>query len=223
MTKDGVYETHIAKESDNNKQTIIFDLGGVIIDLDVPRSVQAFKELISADDLRDVLGMDIDGNGTEAVSVATRQLMSDYERGDIPTETFFGDLQRYSKPGTTMRQLQDAWLKMLGEIPAWRIAYLKQLKQQGYRLFLLSNSNELHWNTIFRQYPLAGCFERIFASHELHIAKPEPEIFRLVNNAVGPTANSIIYVDDLEKNRLAAEQCVGWKTYSSIDELRKYL
>ncbi len=220
MTIEVVYGPPVPHLPFNAQQAIVFDLGGVLIDLDIPRCTQAFKELMGEENLKKALGMNAEGKGAEAVSVATRQLMYDYERGNITTEQFFCELQCYSRQGTTINQLQNAWLGMLGEVPAWRIAYLKHLKRQGYRLFMLSNSNELHWNTIFRQYPLTECFEQVFASHELHLAKPEPEIFRQVEDVIPLCAGRTIYVDDISQNRRAAEDTVGWRTCASIEELK---
>ena len=68
------------------KNTIVFDLGGVIINLNVPRCVGNFKKLMREEYIRTVLGIDDEGEGVVAVSAATKQLMHDYEYGNISTE-----------------------------------------------------------------------------------------------------------------------------------------
>ena len=62
------------------KPIIIFDLGGVLINLNVPRCIQAFSDLIGEENVRNIMGMNKDGEGITSVSIATRQLMKDFER-----------------------------------------------------------------------------------------------------------------------------------------------
>ena len=75
------------------KNTIVFDLGGVLIDLDVPRCVGNFKRLMGEENVRNILGIDDEGEGVVAVSAATRQLMHDYEYGNISTDDFLKTVQ----------------------------------------------------------------------------------------------------------------------------------
>ena len=198
--------------------TIVFDLGGVIINLNVPRCVANFKQLMTEENVRNVLGIDDDGEGVVAVSAATKQLMHDYEYGNISTDEFLHTLQEYCFEGTTIDQIRAAWLSMLDELPQERLDYIASLRERGYRTILLSNSNELHWDPIWEQYNLGAYFDAVFASHHLHMAKPNKEIF----DHVVKEANVLnaLYVDDLEKNRKAGETFAGWQTFASIDELK---
>lgn len=199
--------------------TIVFDLGGVIINLNVPRCVANFKRLMGEANVRNVLGIDDEGEGVVAVSAATKQLMHDYEYGNISTETFLTTLQEYCYPGTTIDQIREAWLSMLDTLPQERLDYIASLRQKGYRTVLLSNSNELHWNPIWEQYRLGEYFDAVFASHHLHMAKPNREIFDHVVREAQVDCAHTVYVDDLEKNRKAGERFAGWKTVASIEDL----
>ena len=200
--------------------TIVFDLGGVIINLNVPRCVANFKRLMGEANVRNVLGIDDEGEGVVAVSAATKQLMHDYEYGNISTEEFLTTLQEYCYPGTTIDQIREAWLSMLDTLPQERLDYIASLRRKGYRTILLSNSNELHWNPIWEQYRLGEYFDAVFASHHLHMAKPNREIFDHVVREAQVDCAHTVYVDDLEKNRKAGEQYAGWKTVASIEDLR---
>ena len=202
--------------------TIVFDLGGVIINLNVPRCVANFKRLMGEANVRNVLGIDDEGEGVVAVSAATKQLMHDYEYGNISTETFLTTLQEYCYPGTTFDQIREAWLSMLDTLPQERLDYIASLRRKGYRTILLSNSNELHWNPIWEQYRLGEYFDAVFASHHLHMAKPNREIFDHVVREAQVDSAHTIYVDDLEKNRKAGELYAGWKTVASIEELKPF-
>lgn len=205
------------------KNTIVFDLGGVIINLDVPRCVNNFKRLMPEENIRNILGIDEEGEGVVAVSAATKQLMHDYEYGNIPTDDFLNTLQEYCFEGTTIDQIREAWLSMLDTLPQERLDYIASLREKGYRTILLSNSNELHWNPIWKQYQLGNYFDIVFASHYLHMAKPNQEIFDHVIREAKIDSEHTIYVDDLEKNRKAGERFAGWRTVASIDELKSMI
>ena len=199
--------------------TVVFDLGGVIINLNVPRCVESFKRLMPEENIRNVLGIDDEGEGVVAVSAATKQLMHDFEYGNISPEEFLTTLQKYCFEGTTQEQILAAWLSMLDTLPQERLDYIASLRKKGYRTILLSNSNELHWEPIWKQYRLGEYFDMVFASHHLHIAKPNKEIFEHVVREAQVDCAHTIYVDDLEKNRRAGELYAGWQTCSSIEEL----
>lgn len=203
--------------------TIVFDLGGVLINLNVPRCVDNFKRLMGEEYVRTVLGIDDEGEGVASVSAATLQLMHDYEYGNITTDAFLHTLQQYCHAGTTIDDIRNAWLSMLDELPQARLNYIAKLRKQGYRTILLSNSNELHWNPIFEQFRLGEYFDHIFASHHLHMAKPNQEIFDYVVREGHIDAATTVYVDDLDKNRAAGERFAGWQTCASVEELKAKL
>lgn len=201
--------------------TVVFDLGGVIINLNVPRCVENFKRIMGEANVRNILGIDDEGEGVVAVSAATKQLMHDYEYGNISTEEFLQTVLSYCHAGTTIDEVRAAWLSMLDELPQDRLNYIASLRQAGYKTVLLSNSNSLHWDPIWEQYNLGSYFDAVFASHYLHMAKPNREIFEHVVREAQIDCDKTIYVDDLEKNRAAGEKYAGWQTVASIDELKK--
>ena len=202
--------------------TVVFDLGGVLIDLNVPRCVGNFKRLMGEEKVRNILGIDDEGEGVEAVSAATLQLMHDYEYGNISTDNFVSTLQAYCYAGITPQAIQTAWMSMLGELPQHRLDYIAALRQAGYKTVLLSNSNQMHWDPIWEQYHLGDYFDHVFASHHLHMAKPNRDIYEHVVREAQIDCAHTIYVDDLEKNRKAGEQFAGWKTVASIEELKAF-
>ncbi len=197
----------------------VFDLGGVLIRLDVGRCMRAFETLMGEENMRAVLGMDRHGEGVKAVSVASKQLMADFERGLISPEEFITQILPFCRPGTTRQQIVDAWMAMLDDLPQERLEVVDRLRAAGHKVYLLSNGNDLHFNFINRTYGLDRHFDRLFLSQEMHMAKPEPEIFRAVDEAIREPDSRIVFIDDIAVNRLAAEQAVAWTTLSSLDEL----
>ena len=207
--------------------TIVFDLGGVLINLNVERCMAAFEALMGEQTMRDVLGMDKRGEGIKSVSIAGKQLMADFERGRIDSDDFIRQVLRYCRPGTTQQQVMDAWMAMLGDLPQERLNIVERLRREGYRVFLLSNGNDLHFDFIDGKYGLEARFEHLFLSQRMHMAKPEEVIFLEVVQTIAAgwkgdgvyNPHCTLFVDDIETNRRAAEHYVGWQTCASLAQL----
>ena len=205
------------------EKVFVFDLGGVLIRLNVSRCMGAFEALMGEENMHAVLGMDKNGEGVKAVSVASKQLMADFERGLISSERFVNEVLQYAHPGTTPQQVIDAWMSMLDDLPQERLDIIDRVRAKGYKVFMLSNGNDLHFEYIDRTYHLTPRFNALFLSQKMHIAKPEPEIYQAVHQqitALCSAAPDIIFVDDLAVNRQAAEQTVGWTTFPDLASLK---
>ncbi len=193
--------------------TIILDMGGVIMQHNIPVCVARFRELIGEEAMECVLGLAGNAEGTE------NSLMERFENGDVSTEYFLNTLLSYAKPGTTIEDLKQAWNLMHGGIPEERLEMIRRWRNEGHRLFLLSNNNALHWADVFSKYDLS-MFENCFASHLLHCCKPNPQIFKTADEYLHAhhLPEPYLFVDDLEANRKAAEQ-FGWKTFPDLETL----
>lgn len=198
--------------------TYVFDLGGVLIKLNVGRCMRAFEALMGEQNMRAILGMDSRGEGIKAVSVASKQLMVEFERGLISSEKFIEEVVKYCHPDTTKQDIIDAWMSMLDELPAERLQVVDALRAKGHSVYLLSNGNGLHFDFINRTYHLDTHFDALFLSQKMHMAKPEPQIYQAVQEAIG-CPSDVIFIDDIEANRLAAEQTVHWQTLANISEI----
>ena len=150
-------------------QVYVFDLGGVLIKLNVGRCMRAFEALMGEQNMRAVLGMDSRGEGIKAVSVASKQLMVDFERGLISSEQFIAEVMHFCRPGTTEQDVIDVWMAMLDELPQERLQYVDSLRDKGHPVFLLSNGNDLHFNYINRRYGLDKHFDGLFLSQKMHL------------------------------------------------------
>lgn len=203
--------------------TYIFDLGGVLINLDVERCMHAFEHLMGEANMRAVLGMDSQGEGVKAVSVASKQLMADFERGLITPETFVSEIMHYCRPGTTEQDILSAWMSMLADLPLERLSFIDRLREAGHPVYLLSNGNDLHFNFINQTYSLEQHFDGLFLSQKMHLSKPEKAIFEAVQRTLLSTSpaltEQVVFIDDIASNRKAAETFVNWKTFPSIEAL----
>lgn len=183
-------------------KAIVFDLGGVIVDLDINKTRNELAVLL----------------GLEQPELYYSQthvpLFSDYEVGKITADAFLDGLLKQSLNGTTREKLIEAWNAMLLNIPVKRIEMLERLKP-GYRLFILSNTNSIHVERFEKMAPgyntLSELFDSAFYSHLLGVRKPDQTIFEAVIAQASLDVTSTLFVDDLPANIEAAKQ-LGFKT-----------
>ena len=193
---------------------VVFDFGGVLMKHDREGCLNDLRQFLSDEDIADVLGFGSDNDDT---------LRAKFERGECDTRYFLKQVLAHCKSGTTEQQMIDAWNTIHAGIPddAWETIHL--LRAQGYRTYLMSNTDAIHWQhtlSLYRQQ-IETLFDDVFLSYELGLIKPAEAFFRHVANATGD--GQTIFVDDMEANRLAAQTYVGWQAYASIEELKEVL
>ena len=184
---------------------MIFDLGGVVLDLFVERS---FAALLSLGVPADML--------TESGCLMNEWMMQ-YDRGDITTDEMFGYIKSFI-PAAVREELgaeldsevQRIWNLMLGDIPAAKLQRLAALRQSGYRVVMLSNTNSGHWPRIEQLFVEAGgklpseCFNSLYLSFLMRSRKPDPEIFLSLIGNEGVEAADCLFFDDSAENCAAA-------------------
>jgi putative hydrolase of the HAD superfamily len=170
-------------------EAVILDLGGVIINLDYSKTIHAFE----------ALGM-TDFNSVYSQAAQTN-LFDDFETGKISSQRFVNSLLPYLKPGTTPNKVVHAWNAMILDVPAKKLELLESLKQK-YPVYLLSNTNELHVPVVKREFakvtnlPMEHYFTQLYFSHEIHLRKPNKEIFDFVCQTNGLIPEKTLFVDD---------------------------
>ena len=189
-------------------KNIIFDWGGVLIHLDKNRCAQAFAEcgIQVGDELSNPYGQ--------------RTYLRDFELGLMSVDEFHDTVRRVYGAPLTDEQIDYAWNALLAGIPTYKLDMLLELKERGYRLFLLSNTNAVHWQEGRKQFDYKGhraedFFEQIFLSNELHELKPSPEIFRKVAQLADIEPEETLFVDDLQASCDAAA-ALGFHTYCPV-------
>ena len=179
----------------------------------MPECLARFERLLGKEQMAQVLGLQSNAEGT------LDSLVDKYEKGDISTDTFVDTILAHSYKGATREEVVAAWNSMHGGIPEERLQRIQRWADTGHHLYMLSNNNDLHWHHVFSHYDLS-MFRHCYASHLLHLAKPDPRIYQAVDQAIRAQEGNqpFYFVDDLEANRLPAEQ-LGWRTFASLDEL----
>jgi putative hydrolase of the HAD superfamily len=188
-------------------------MGGVLMLHNMPECIARFTDILGKEKMKTILGLASNGEGIGD------SLMEQYERGEISTDAFIDGIMLYAQRPTTREEVIAAWNAMHGGIPEERLQLIQSWKDAGHRLFLLSNNNDLHWHHILSLYDMS-MFEYCFASHLLHMSKPDPRIYEAVDAQLKQKGCEEPYhfVDDILINRSTAEQ-LDWKTYETIYEL----
>ena len=186
-------------------KNLLFDFGGVLVDLDRERCIQAFSTM--GVDLRPFLG-DYAQNG----------IFSQLERGMLTLPQFCDELRNITGISSiTDCQIIEAWQLFLHDIPNERLDCLLRLREK-YPLYLLSNTNEIHWDMarndlfLYKGNTVSDFFRKTFLSFELHMEKPDTRIFQTVLEQAGLKAEETLFIDDAEVNCIAAQK-VGMQTY----------
>lgn len=171
-------------------EAIIFDLGGVIINLDYKKTENAFKKLFG-------------NNFSEAYSKQSQtEVFNKLETGAISEKEFVEAMQKSPCKEVSHQAIIDAWNVMLLDIPKERIELLEKIGKEK-RIFLLSNTNEIHKKAfdkiVFEQHQMKGLeplFEKAYFSHLVGMRKPNTEIFEFVIRENNLNPQKTLFIDD---------------------------
>jgi len=190
-------------------KNIIFDLGGVLLDLDFLAPVVAFRNLGASGDLLDF---------REALK---DPVFRKIETGLISPEEFRNHIRlMLGNSSLSDQEIDQAWYSILGSVPAEKVTFLQDLKKQ-FPLFLYSNTNQIHIDFFLKrfyaehQFHFEDLFVKIFYSHEIHDRKPQLSGYEKVIQLSGVNPRETLFVDDFEENIAAARQA-GLKTFHYI-------
>lgn len=187
-------------------KNIIFDLGGVILDIDESMTLNELKKL------------GVDGlnllNSNEFKALDER-----FERGIISAQTFRKQAKSLlGRPDMSNPDLDYLWNSMLLDIPRERIQALEEIKKH-YRIFLMSNTNEIHYDLYVRDLQLRfgykqfdDLFNKSFFSFDIHLMKPDPLFFEFVLDNQMMKPNETLFIDDTKANIEVAQE-LGLHTY----------
>ncbi len=190
---------------DGSVKNIIFDLGGVILNIDYSRCEKAFSKY-GVHDFKNIYSQK-----------DQLDLFDDFENGKISAKEFRERLKKLIPEKISDTQFDDSWNAMLLDLPKERINLLTHLKKK-YRTFLLSNTNEIHIHWInnylkktFGLKNLDSLFEKVYFSYELGMRKPDADIFQLVQKENNLKENETLFIDDSIQHIESAKK-LGIKT-----------
>ncbi len=184
---------------DQNKiKNVVLDLGGVLVDIDPQKTLDAMMKLIAPES-------SLKPDWAELNNVVLAM-----EVGKWSQEEFILKMKEVCKPNVTEAEIIDAWCVMLLHFPSLRVDMVRLLSDR-YRVFLLSNTNKIHVNSFEQQFescygfPMQNLFEKVFYSNEIGCRKPASEAFLHVLNHAGLNPAETVMVDDRLDNCQGAE------------------
>lgn len=172
------------------KEAIIFDLGGVILNLDYQLTEDAFVRL-GLNNFKDSYSQ-----------LAQTDLFDRFEKGEISSFHFVNRLLDQLPQGRNANEVVHAWNAMILDFPSERLEWLQALRSD-YRVFLLSNTNDLHIDAVRRALvktaghrELERYFDTVYLSCELGMRKPDEAIFEEVCRRENLNPAKTVFVDD---------------------------
>ena len=190
---------------DASIKNIIFDFGGVILNIDYKLTENAFAKLgLSEFD-------------TIYSQATQKELFDVFEKGLISSADFRREIKKFINESVSDLHIDEAWNAMLLDLPEERIQLLSKLKKI-YRIFLLSNTNEIHFKTFsaymqnkFNKDIFSDLFDKAYFSHKVKMRKPEAEIFELVLKENNLRKDETLFIDDSIQHIEGAKK-IGLKT-----------
>jgi FMN phosphatase YigB (HAD superfamily) len=183
-------------------RNLLFDLGNVIIDLDIPATENALRALL--------------GPHMQSSFARNEQfgILRDYELGLLPEAEFFAGFRELAGSPVPDEVIRNAWNALLTGIPQPRLHMLETLRRD-YQVFLLSNTNYTHLQWVYeyleRTYGITDFdtrfFDKPYYSHEIHLRKPDAEVYQYVLQDAGILGSETLFIDDNASNIEGAAEC----------------
>ena len=180
-----------------NIRNIIFDLGGIFLNIDFKKTEQAFKEL------------GIEGFHSMFSQHHADNLFQLLETGRISPEEFHHSFVQKTGIDLSYTQVKDAWNALLLDFPVERLHWLNSISKR-YNTYLFSNTNKIHYDAFsesFRQLmkeDFDTYFIKAYYSHDIGLRKPDPESFIYILKEQNLNPSETLFIDDTQKNVEAA-------------------
>ena len=184
---------------DKKIKNIVFDLGGVLVDLDFKAAINGLQKAGFANVKEQLQSFDREG------------IFQKFELGEMTAEEFRTAIRENSTVTLTDEEIDALWNAMLLEIPREKLELILDLRGK-YMVYLLSNTNPIHWDYVcknafnYRGFRVNDYFEETFLSYEMHLAKPDKAIYEKVLQDANLLPEETLFIDDSEANCKAAEE-----------------
>ena len=184
---------------DKKIKNIVFDLGGVLVDLDFKAAINGLQQAGFVNVKEQLQSFDREG------------IFQKFELGEMTAEEFRTAIRENSTVTLTDEEIDALWNAMLLEIPREKLELILDLRGK-YMVYLLSNTNSIHWDYVcknafnYRGFRVNDYFEETFLSYEMHLAKPDKAIYEKVLQDANLLAEETLFIDDSEANCKAAEE-----------------
>lgn len=176
-----------------NRKALIFDMGGVLVDLDIEDCKRAFKEDLGFYRIDEIID-----------PCHQKGIYGDLEEGVISPDEFRKAVLAESRPGACPEDVDKAMWHILTCIEPYKVEMLKRLAQ-SYDLYMLSNNNAIclpRSRRIFAEagIPLEDMFRKCYFSFEMRALKPSEAFYKAVMEDIGTEPENMLFIDDSQKN-----------------------
>ena len=184
---------------DKKIRNIVFDLGGVLVDLDFKAAINGLQKAGFANVKEQLQAFDCEG------------IFQKFELGEMTADEFRSAIRENSTVSLTDEEVDGLWNAMLLEVPREKLELILHLRGK-YMVYLLSNTNSIHWDYVcknafnYRGFRVNDYFEETFLSFEMHLAKPDKAIFEKVLEEANLLPEETLFIDDSEANCKAASE-----------------
>ena len=176
-------------------KAIVFDIGGVLIGLDLERGIRAFKEVLGYNRISELLDPS-----------HQKGIYGDFEGGLLTADEFRAEVLKESRPGSRPEDVDRCVRQILLDIKPETAAAVRSVYGR-YPLYLLSNNNPLGMPNcleLMEKAGIGGLYQDMFISSEMRMLKPSPEFYREAVRRIGLPPEEILFIDDSLKNVEAA-------------------
>jgi HAD superfamily hydrolase (TIGR01509 family) len=186
-------------------KAIVFDLGKTLVKIE-------YKPLIT--------NLSLDGRYNEIELFKFLEgPAQEFEKGEINSESFYRVVEKELKLGISLEKFKFAWCSVATEYVDGMERLLKILNAK-YPIYMLSNTNELHFEYIMRKFPVLNCMRDFFLSYEIGVMKPSDEIYLYMLKTLRLNSSEVILIDDKEENVTSAERLgIDAVRFTTADEL----
>ena len=185
-------------------KNIVFDFGGVLYKINPTATIEAF--LTNSN----VIGLD-------EKQLVSNKIFLEYEKGKINSDQFRDEIRKNLKNELIDSEIDRMWNLTLVETFEKSYLLIKSLKNRGYKLALLSNTNEIHFNYFIKEVRhIFEMFDFLIFSYQVQSRKPDIEIYQKMLQISGFNPKETIFVDDSNENIEGAKSS-GLKTYHVTD------
>lgn len=188
-----------------NIKTIIFDLGGVLIELEKQRCIDSFTAI------------GFPQAATLIDCYRPVEFFEAFERGEITTAQFCERICAEAGRNIPTEDIQRAYSDFLVTIPIYKLRMLDSLRERGYRILALSNISQIVMPKVYEMFRADGkqasdYFDKMYLSFEMKSIKPEATIFQTLIADSGIDPSEALFIDDGERNILAGRE-IGLNVY----------
>ena len=174
-------------------KALIFDMGGVLVDLDIEDCKKVFKEKLGYYDIDNIID-----------ACHQKGIYGDLEEGTLSAEDFRAIVMAGSRPGASVEDIDEAMSHILVGIDPAKVQLLKELSEK-YDLYMLSNNNPICLPFSSRMFdeagiPLKDIFIKCFFSFEMKALKPSRKFYEAVVREIGLPAEQMLFIDDSQRN-----------------------